>query len=129
MLKKALAVFSLIILSMLYLSANSLFYLETVTIVKGAKSKGSFFKGINCPFIEKTGMYKSFDGKFNYKPILEKLSASFVMEENLGEIKSFYYYSDSISNFEIIKGKRVNLQIALSNEKIVIGSPIIYGGY
>ena len=89
----------------------------------------SFISEINYPFIEKSGLYKSFDTTYDYKSLIKKLDATLICEESVKEVKSFYFYTKSLSKNEIIKGEKVNLQIAISKEKIVIGTPIIYGGY
>ena len=129
MLKKVLATISLVVISILYLSSNSLFFLEDVKVVKGEKSKGNITVERNYPFYEKAGIYKSFDKNFNYKNLLDSLDCKFICEESLDDVKSIYFYSKSLSKFEIIKGEKVNLQIAISKDEIVIGTPIIYGGY
>ena len=129
MLKKVLLVLVIVLLSALYLSSNSLFFLEEVKVVKGEKSKGTFLSQVNYPFVEKAGIYKSFDVSYDCRGLIEDLSATLVCKENLKEVTTYYFYSKSLSKCEIIKGQKVNLQIAVSQEKIVIGTPIIYGGY
>ena len=129
MLKKVLAVLSLLILSILYLSSSGLFFLEKVNIVKGEKSKGSFKSQVNYPFVEKTGVYKSFDLDYDYVALLEKLDAKLIHTESLSDVKSYYFYTKNLSKIEIVNGQKVNLQIAVSNKNIVVGTPIIYGGY
>lgn len=49
-------------------------------------------------------------------------------EETDGGI-SFYCFSKDMRYVKRLKGKNVSLQIYCKNDVIVIGSPIIYGGY
>ena len=79
MLKKVLATISLVVISILYLSSNSLFFLEEVKVVKGEKSKGSITLETNYPFIEKAGFYKSFDSNFDYQSLLDSHIAFYLV--------------------------------------------------
>ncbi len=129
MLKKLFCILVFISLAFIYLYSNSLFFLEEAIIVKGGKSSGSFTSEINCPYIEKDGVYKSFDKSYNYSNLLKSYGAKLLFIESCNGVTNYYYYSKKISSKEVFKNKKVNIQVAVTSDNIVIGSPIIYGGY
>ncbi len=129
MLKKLGVILILAILIRAYFIGNGLFYGETVKIVKGYKSSGEFYTELNLPFKDKTGIYKTYERNFNYFEILEKYDAQLMFLEKVGDVTSYYFYSKKLPFKEVIKNKKVNLQVAVTKENVTIGSPIIYGGY
>ncbi len=129
MLKKLACILVFISLAFTYLYSNSLFFLEVATIVKGGKSSGTFTSEINCPYIEKDGVYKSFNPSYNYNNFLKSYDAKLMFTESCNGVTNYYYYSKRIPYKEVFKNKKVNIQVAVTSENIVIGSPIIYGGY
>lgn len=50
------------------------------------------------------------------------------IEECVG-VTSFYAYTARWQEFILVDGKPVNLHIAVSKEKCVVGTPIIFGGF
>jgi hypothetical protein len=40
-----------------------------------------------------------------------------------------YYYSNKLSNYTIVKGKKVNIHIAYGKNSLTIGTPLIYGSF
>ena len=70
-----------------------------------------------------------FTDEISVDKILEDFSAKVVFIEETAEQTSYYAYSDKIKYLKILDGKRVNLHISTSNEKIKIGSPIIFGSF
>ena len=70
-----------------------------------------------------------FTEESDVKKILSDFSANVVFIEETAEQISYYAYSKKIKYLKIINGKMVNLQISLSNEKIKMGSPIIFGSF
>jgi hypothetical protein len=129
MLKKLLVLLVFTISICAYLFSNGLFLFESVKIVKGYKSLGEFSNQVNLPFIEKVGVYKSFNSDYNYALLVDKYDAKLAFIESVSGVTSYYFYSKKLPFKEVIKNKKVNLQIAVSSDKVTIGSPIIYGGY
>ncbi len=127
--KKLCAILVLVISLCLYLFRNGLFVGEEVQIVKGNKSSGEFYTQVNLPFNEKVGVFKTYNVNYNYFEVIDKYDAKLTHIESVNGVTCYYFYSKKLPFKEIIKNKKVNLQIAVSEETITIGSPIIYGGY
>lgn len=49
--------------------------------------------------------------------------------EKISDLTIYYGYFNGLINSINIENKKINIQIAINNEKIVIGSPIILGDY
>jgi hypothetical protein len=47
--------------------------------------------------------------------------------ESVDDGVSFYAYSKNVKYLRMLNGKKVNLHVSLSNGKVYLGSPIIYG--
>ncbi len=129
MLKKLGAILVFAISICVYLSGNGLFFGETAKIVKGGKSSGEFYTAKNIAFTEKVGVYKTYSNNYNYFEVIEKYDAKLMFLENVDGVTSYYFYSKKLPLKEVIKNKKVNLQVAVTKERVTIGSPIIYGGY
>lgn len=129
MLKKLGSIIVLAILLFAHLQSNGLFFGETAKIVKGEKSSGEFYSLKNLPFHQKTGIYKTYDSNCNYVEVIKKYDAKLMFIESVDGVTSYYFYSKKLPFKEVVKNKKVNLQIAITKETITIGSPIIYGGY
>lgn len=52
-----------------------------------------------------------------------------VKTENIDGIETVYGYACGLLNSVIICGKKVNIQVAINNGTITIGSPVILGSY
>lgn len=104
---------------------------KSVVICKNGKSSGEFYSVSTF----KVSDYLCVDGvSFNISKseidgIIEKLNAKLVYTFSDGEITSYYYYSPKISKKEKIFEKPINVHIAVTQEKVIFGSPIIYYGY
>lgn len=60
---------------------------------------------------------------------LNRLSAQFVFSEKIDDLVVNYYYSNKISRYKVINGKKINLQTAERNNNFTIGSPLIFGSF
>ncbi len=67
--------------------------------------------------------------EFNMEEFTEYFSAKKVRTEAVAETVSYYFVSPKLKNYVLINGQKINLHIAINNEYVVIGSPVIYGGY
>lgn len=67
--------------------------------------------------------------KQTVEQILKKYSAKKLFSERGNGFNTTYYYTNKIPFYELIGGVKVNLQVAYSLDKCVVGSPIIYGGF
>lgn len=75
----------------------------------------------------------SFESKQSYKNILKNLNAKIVSVQNIKineENKTIIYaFSNNFHKFMIVNGQKVNVQIAVGNEKAVVGLPLLLGSY
>ena len=129
MLKKVFIICAFLIFSTFIIFSNCLFLGENVYSVKGGKSSGVILESINLPFSDFIGFYKQFDTSYDYNSLLNKYRAKLVCVEKLDGITNYYYYSNKLPKSESVKNKKVNIQIAISNNAVVVGTPIIYGSY
>ena len=60
---------------------------------------------------------------------IQRLNAQLVFSEKVDNIIINYYYSDKISAYKTINGHKINLQTAINENIITIGSPIIFGSF
>ena len=63
------------------------------------------------------------------KDILEELNAKIIFTENVCGGQNIYAYSNKLKNRIMLNGGVVNLQIFVSSEKTVIGTPMIFGSF
>ena len=61
--------------------------------------------------------------------ILDYYRACPVFFETVGEIENEYYYSDKISAYTTVNGKKVNVHISRTGGKVAVGIPFIFGSY
>ncbi|MBO5713699.1 MAG: hypothetical protein J6R88_05855 [Clostridia bacterium] len=133
MLKKLLTVIAYVLLIFIFgFNATPLFANECVVSV--SSSSGTFYKTTHYGFDDAflgNGVCKFYDANYNYnKFVIEYYNAEVVdVSEVDGYATNYYYYSDMLPNAEIINGKKVNVHIAVTNERVVIGYPLIYYYY
>jgi hypothetical protein len=63
------------------------------------------------------------------KRILDLFGAKIMWVERLEHGISYYGYSDKIRYRKVISSQAVNIQVFVSDERIVVGSPLIYGSF
>ncbi|MGN0771569.1 MAG: YwmB family TATA-box binding protein [Christensenellales bacterium] len=68
-------------------------------------------------------------GKVSENQLLSSLKAQVVKVETIGDITLYYAYSHRMNNGVSVDGKTVNVQIAVSDSSITVGSPLIMGSY
>lgn len=68
-------------------------------------------------------------GKVSENQLLSSLKAQVVKVERVGDITLYYAYSHRMSNTVKVDGKKVNVQIAVTDSAITVGSPLIMGSY
>ena len=64
-----------------------------------------------------------------YYVLIKNLFNNVVFTESVGNIKCCYGLNNKLNNNIKIEGKSVNLQIAINNNTITIGTPVILGSY
>ena len=66
---------------------------------------------------------------FNIQYFLQQMNASIVFTHEFDGCINYYAYSPKIKYCETVDGKFINLHICIKNDKIKLGSPIIYGSF
>jgi hypothetical protein len=61
--------------------------------------------------------------------IIQDFNAEIMFTETIANIKNYYAYTEKIENYIVLNGIKINLHIAVSQDKTTVGSPIIFGGY
>ena len=119
-------------LTLLLLTATLCFYSvpfiyndNTVTCING-KSSGSFVNGLL--FCDNDGCFVTLSKNqaFNFA---KNLNCKTVYIEKIGEITNYYFYTDKLLKKQVVKGKKVNIHIAVNGDRVTLGYPFIYGSY
>ncbi len=61
--------------------------------------------------------------------LMEKYGAKLLFCEETADVVSYYCYSARWTDGVVVQGQFVNLHIALSEERCVVGSPLIFGSF
>lgn len=67
--------------------------------------------------------------EFNIDDFFSSMNAKLLFSEEVDGVKCYYAYSTTIKYLKIVNNQKVNLQVAISNQQIKVGSPIIYGSF
>lgn len=70
-----------------------------------------------------------FGSKVDAEKLLKLLQAKVVFSEILQDIVCIYAYSPRLNGFVVADGEKINIQIALSQGKVHIGTPLLLGSY
>ena len=66
---------------------------------------------------------------FSLSELLEKYDADLLFSEQAGDVICYYAYSPALSYRATLYGVTVNLQIAVENQRITLGTPLIFGSF
>ena len=99
---------------------------NSVTCV-GGKSSGEFINSL--VFCENDGYQITLSKSQVSLDFLTELKCKKVHSESVNGITNYYFYSDKLIKKQIINGKMVNIHLAVTNNYLTIGYPIIYGSY
>lgn len=102
-----------------YLGSNSS-NCKVVGVDKNEVKRFSLRYGESCEF-----SCESFD----LVGLLDEYSAKIVYIEKTENGESYYCFSEKIKFSKTLNGKKVNLHVHWTKEKIKIGTPIIFGSY
>ncbi|MCL1945447.1 MAG: hypothetical protein FWF56_06580 [Firmicutes bacterium] len=67
--------------------------------------------------------------KKTIESILEQLQASTLQHQIVSGVQLWYAYSPLLNIKKILQGKKINVMIALSNNNIALGYPLLVGSY
>ena len=128
MFKNILAFVSVFVL--IFLSAPLTTLSTNVTVCKNGKSSGVFVSEVTLSdLLLRDGVSVVMDKEYDYLELAKRLKATKMHSFNDGYAENIYFYTNKLQKKEIVNGKAVNLHVAITNEKVVIGTPLIYGGY
>ncbi len=68
-------------------------------------------------------------GEEEAEEVLASLAAEVLFIEEAGGVRSYYCYSPKFYDFVQVGEYLVNLHVAVGEERCVVGSPIIFGGF
>ena len=108
-------------------------YADNFEIYLGASSSGSIIMADKISY----SMFNGIKGEsasinklnFDLQEFLSDFGAEVILVENIDDGISFYARTDKIKNVKEVKGKKINLHIFVGKERVVVGSPIIYGSF
>ncbi|MBR2623387.1 MAG: YwmB family TATA-box binding protein [Clostridia bacterium] len=63
------------------------------------------------------------------KEIVQNYNAELLFCEEVNGITSYYAYTRDWSDGIYLYGRKVNLHVAIGEENLAVGAPIIFGGY
>ncbi len=127
MLKKFLGLTLLILTTCLYLyGVPFVSDKNTVTCING-KSSGEFINEL--VFSDSDGYYLTLNSNDNVLEFIKILNCKEVYNESINGIKNYYLYTAKLPKKQIVKGKKVNIHLAINGDKVTIGYPFIYGSY
>ena len=66
---------------------------------------------------------------FDAYQVFEDYNAQIIFIETVGDTVCYYGYSKDIKYLEVIGGRKINLQVAITGNSVTVGSPIIYGSF
>lgn len=116
------------------LSSPSAFYLfnkKSTVFVGSSSSECILIESFRQQIIngKKGESVKITTQEFNLEQIIKYFDAQLILKEQVGGIVNYYFYSKKLRYKERIYGKTVNLHIAVTNQGVTLGTPLIYGWY
>ncbi|MCL2540135.1 MAG: YwmB family TATA-box binding protein [Firmicutes bacterium] len=77
------------------------------------------------------GQSITFSGNIgNMESILSRLNATVVSRQDIGgEIVNCYAYSSGFNKSVLVDGQKINLQVAVRNGTVTLGTPLILGSF
>ncbi len=61
--------------------------------------------------------------------VLDALNATFVFNETVGDVVVYYAYTTYYDDSVFLNGKKINVQIATYQDKLIVGFPMILTGF
>ena len=69
------------------------------------------------------------DGEQAALGIFEEYGGRVVFVETVGGVTSYYGYADGLGKPIALYGRKINLHVAVEKSRVVVGTPIIFGGF
>ena len=106
---------------------------ETYTFYLGANSSALSVSS-DTPLLDKLTLSGIKGESVQYsgdklQELKEKYRAELLFTEEACGVTNYYFYAPALRGAVAVKGRLVNLHIAVSAEKTVAGTPLIFGGF
>jgi hypothetical protein len=129
--KLLLSIAVLIILCYAFLSSTDLIELlhgKKTTYLDSSSSLAEmvYDKGV---YFNKTGFSVELEEMIDLGDLLSSFGAKILFVEDTTDGTSYYAYSPKLKHVNIINKTRVNLHVHVSKDKMVVGSPLIFGSF
>ena len=70
-----------------------------------------------------------FDKNFNINDFCKQIHASTFKGKSIDENQILYGYTNEYNDFRYVDGKKINMQIVINENEIVVGFPLILSGF
>lgn len=122
-------------------NVKNVFYVSNCSQIENAKltkcgnaifveSEIDYCKQIKSQLSNINGQSVSFCGNEQlYNMLISNLFNNIVLSEQVSNVKCCYGYNNKLNNNINIDGQTINIQIAINQNKITIGTPVILGSY
>ena len=107
-------------------AANATYFINSPTCLAREKQSLTIF---DLPYVEGEQVRYDIKSEDFLQNTLESLAAVVLWTEEVDGVTSYYAKSDRLSKSVLISGALVNLHIAIKENEIVVGTPIIFGSY
>lgn len=118
-----------------FYSRSEVIDINDATIVKNGnvnfiKCSGENAKKVKSQLINLDGESVTFQGtKNDALKFIHQFNYEIVYSEMVGKIFTLYAYSPQISNCVYVNNQKVNLEVAVTNSTVTVGTPVILGSY
>ena len=126
MLKKFLGLILLLFIAVVHLYSVPFTTSDNTVTCIGGKSSGSFISEL--VLCDSDGYYATLNKDIVYK-FIKTLNCKKVYIEEICGITNYYLYTDKLPKKQVLKGKKVNLHLAVKGDSVTLGYPFIYGSY
>lgn len=117
------------------LSGESVYYLDSPSsssLIKRELTISDLFRvrgeSVSVIFEEKEGDRYALSEKIA-RFTAKKFDAKILLQESTSDVISYYCYTPRWQETIFVRGYTVNLHIAVSKDRVVVGAPIIFGGF
>ena len=73
--------------------------------------------------------YQTEDGSAFADELVSRFRARVQSKESVCGVLSYYCYSPVLSSFVVVGGEKINLHIAVRENEVKVGTPLIFGGF
>ncbi len=92
-------------------------------IVNVNKTEFIFLKGVKGESVRLSA------NNFDLSGLLLEFDAEIIFTERVENKTLYYAYSPRIKYKKVVRGQKINLQIATDSDNVTIGSPLIFGSF